>query len=494
MKNILIIWKILNLNLKKYDIVSYQNQTNNIIVFWIKRKSKSCSCPQCGIRTTKRQDLKEYKQKINLKHINISNNTLIEIKPIKKYFRCNNCKSNFLERFDFESKIWFHTKTFENYVVASFWYTSWNQIAKLNHVSASKIYKIIEKIDHNKLNEIWLQILEELDEIYLWVDEHSFSGHDMILIITELKTKQLIAVLPAITKKSLDSWIMSLPLKTQIKVKWFSTDMNKWYKNSLKNILWNPVHSVDKYHLFQEANKMVDEVRILNSWLVKMVFVKGKDIIKLGKIPKKITKKDIAKINKNSNKNNIMKKYKEKALQRLKSEDINPKMLKNKKWNKIEYKEITLDYFLETWYRKLFLTREKNLSPFQKLRLNQIFREFDYNGYLAETRTIKEDFMDAIDDLNMKEVDRILDDCKKSEHHRLKQFWRTLTNWYDWIKWFCEHSTDDFKFTNAYTEGFNLVCKNLKRQAHWFRFKSTYFKKILAKSMINKTKIKLLSN
>jgi hypothetical protein len=30
--------------------------------------------------------------------------------------------------------------------------------------------------------------------------------------------------------------------------------------------------------------------------------------------------------------------------------------------------------------------------------------------------------MDAIDDLNMEEVDRILNDCKKSEHHRLKQF------------------------------------------------------------------------
>ncbi|MDA3778670.1 MAG: hypothetical protein PF487_00285 [Bacteroidales bacterium] len=76
---------------------------------------------------------------------------------------------------------------------------------------------------------------------------------------------------------------------------------------------------------------MVDDVRILNSWLVKMSFVKAEDIIKLGKIPKKLTKKDIAKINKKSNKNDIMKKYKEKALQRLKSEDINPKSLVNKK-------------------------------------------------------------------------------------------------------------------------------------------------------------------
>jgi transposase len=41
----------------------------------------------------------------------------------------------------------------------------------------------------------------------------------MILIITELKTKKLIAVLPKITKESLESWIKSIPLKTQIKIK-----------------------------------------------------------------------------------------------------------------------------------------------------------------------------------------------------------------------------------------------------------------------------------
>jgi hypothetical protein len=37
---------------------------------------------------------------------------------------------------------------------------------------------------------------------------------------------------------------------------------------------------VDKYHLFQEANKMVDDVRQLNLWLVKMNLVKIEDIIK----------------------------------------------------------------------------------------------------------------------------------------------------------------------------------------------------------------------
>ncbi len=489
MNNIVIIWNILNLNLKKYEVVSYENNSeNNRMIFWVRSKAQNCTCPQCGILTDKRQDLKEYKQKIVLKHINISNNTLVDIRPIKRYFKCKNCNSNFLERFDFESSIWFHTLTFENYVISSFWYTSWNMIAKLNNVSASKIYKIIQNIDHTKLNENWLKILESLDEIYLWIDEHSFSWKDMILIITELKTWQLIAVLPKVTNEILESWINSIPLKIQTKIKWFSTDMNKWYKNTLKKILWRPVFSVDKYHLFGEANKVVDEVRILNSWLLKMNFIKADDIIKLWKIPKKLQKEEIKEINSKSSNFEKMQKYKEKTLQRLKSEDINPKCLKNHKWETVEYKEITLDYFLEKWYRTLFLKREKNLSPIQKLRLNQIFREYDYNWYLAESWNIKEDFMNAIDELNLKEVDAIILDCKESEHHRLKQFGRTLTNWYDWIKWHCEHSTKDFKFTNALTEWINNSCKVAKRQSHWFRYKENYIKKIFCKNMINKTK------
>ena len=73
-----------------------------------------------------------------------------------------------------------------------------------------------------------------------------------------------------------------------------------------------------------------------------------------------------------------MRKYKQRAEQRLQMEQIHPKDLKNSKGEFVPYREITLDYFLETGYRKLFLTREKNLSGVQKLRLNQIFSEFDY--------------------------------------------------------------------------------------------------------------------
>jgi len=489
MNNINIISNILNLNLKKYKILSCNIEKENILEFHIKWIERYCTCPQCWLKTDKRQDLKEYKQKKNLKHIIMSDWKIIEIKPIKRFFKCINCKSEFLERFDFESSNGFHTHDFEKYVISSWGYLSWPKIAELSKSNVWRIYNILNNIDTSKLNENWLKVLKELDEIYLWIDEHSFSWNNMILIITELKTKKLIALLPKITKESLDDWIKSLPLKIQIKVKWFSTDMNKWYRNSLKNIVWNPDFSVDKYHLFQEANRVVDDVRQLNLWLVRMNLVKIEDVVKYWKSPKKLTKKDISKIQKWQKDNVRMKKYKEKSEMKLKVEQFKNTIIKNKKGVIVEYSEITQEYYEEKWYKRLFSTREKNLSPFQKIRLNQIFRDFDYNWYLAESWNIKEDFMNAIDEKDITKVDEIILECRESEHHRLQQFARTLNNWHEWIDWYCKHSTEDFKFTNAFTEGYNNKCKNIKRQGFWFKIKDNYFKKIWIRELSKKSNL-----
>jgi hypothetical protein len=86
-----------------------------------------------------------------------------------------------------------------------------------------------------------------------------------------------------------------------------------------------------------------------------------------------------------------------------------------------------------------------------------------------------------MDILDLKEIDRIMNECLESEHYRIKKFWWTLKRWHSWIKWFCEHSTPFFKFTNAFTEGFNNLCKVAKRVSHWFKTKDMYFKKLVAR-------------
>lgn len=484
--------KILNLNWKKVKIFWIYEKTKQLI-FQIRWKYNNTTCPHCGFNTNKRQDKKLHKQNKLLPHMPYWWDKMIFLELHKRYFRCTNCNTKFYERFDFESTFWKYTTSFEQYVQWQWWFISWNKISELYQSSVSVIYSILERIDPKMINKRGLEVIENLEEIYLWVDEHSFSGHDMVLVITELKTWELLAILDWITKEKLEEWIWNIPLKYHTKIKWFSTDMNKWYANSLKEIIWKPIYTIDKMHLFMEVNRVIDEVKDIARHTLSFCFILPEDAIKMWKKwLKNISVKEINELNKKQeDKKRIenMKKYKDKAEQRLQTEQINPKDLLNSKWEIVEYKEITVDYFIEKWYKTLFVTREKNLSWQQRLRLNQILNEFDYLGFMKEARTIKEDFMDAIDELNLSEVDRILIDCLNSEHYRIKQLWRTIKRWYEWIKWYIENSNENFKFTNALTESINNLCKVAKRVSHWFRNKTMYIKKLCARFCFKELKI-----
>lgn len=173
-----------------------------------------------------------------------------------------------------------------------------------------------------------------------------------------------------------------------------------------------------------------------------------------------------------------MKKYKPKWENILKDEFIRQEELT--KWNgeKWEYKEITLDYYFHKSYKSLFLKREENLSWMQKLRLRQIFKEFDYNWYMAESWVAKERFTKALDELDIEEIDDVIKDCLQSEHYRIKWFGETLKRRHKQLSNYCSCSSEDFKFTNAYTESFNNQCKVAKRVSNWFRHKDNYLRKL----------------
>lgn len=176
-----------------------------------------------------------------------------------------------------------------------------------------------------------------------------------------------------------------------------------------------------------------------------------------------------------------MKKYKPKGENILKDEFIRPEELIRWNGEKWEYKEITLDYYFHKSYKTLFLYREENLSGMQKLRLRQILKEFDYNGYMAEARVAKERFMRALDELDIEEINDVMKDCLESEHYRIQWFGETLRRRNKQLSNYCSCSSKDFKFTNAYTESFNNQCKVAKRVSHGFRNRENYLRKLSAR-------------
>ncbi len=163
--------KILNLNCDKFTFKEIYHKDLSLIVEIRGKYSTSC-CPSCNCKTSKRKDKKLHEQKQWLKHMGLWWNQIVELKLFKRRFICTKCKNSFYEQFNFESKYWNYTKDFEKYVVWSFGFLSGNKIAELYQTSVSTIYRILERIDVKQLVIRWLEIMEELDEIYLWVDDY----------------------------------------------------------------------------------------------------------------------------------------------------------------------------------------------------------------------------------------------------------------------------------------------------------------------------------
>ncbi len=283
-------YEIVGLAWTRIKVTWYEKQDKKHILT-VKGKYKTCECPMCGKKTSKRDGYHEVTMKPLWKHILMSDGNMIELRVVRRAFKCKKCRISFMERFAFEAEVGERTKAFEEYVKYARGHMSGNQIAKNTQCSGWLIHSILKDISPDDLNNSWLKIMENLDEIYLWIDEHSFRGRNMVLVITDIKAKKVLAVLEDITNWTLRDWFNSIPDEIKNKIKGISTDMNKLYKNVAEEKIEGIVWTVDKYHLVQEANRMVDEIRILTIWLTKQWFMKEEDFLKNKNVTKKLLKK-----------------------------------------------------------------------------------------------------------------------------------------------------------------------------------------------------------
>lgn len=158
--------------------------------------------------------------------------------------------------------------------------------------------------------------------------------------------------------------------------------------------------------------------------------------------------------------------------------DAEKELLIKKSWESCTYKEVTYQHFVNKWYKFLFVTRAKNLSWMQRLRLRQIFNEFDIHWYLAESWIMKEWFCEALDDRDIEEIRRVRDDCLLSNHYAIIWFWKTLQKRDKQLESYCIHSSSEHTFTNAFAESINNQCKIAKHVSMWFRHKDNYKRKL----------------
>lgn len=391
----------------------------------VKKRRKTADCPLCGKRTKKLHEQKIYEKK-GVKHLFTSDGKEIRLKLLKRQFRC--CWDTFFERFSFETGGWY-TKAFEQYILREWKHLSVLELARRTGVSDSMLWQIIARIDVKALAREGIEYLKTLNEINLGIDGHSFRGKDMVMTVTEVATGKVIAILETETNKCLQQWLNSLPPEVMAKIKSVVIDMKAGVKYTIRKTLGgNVIEVVDHYHLVQEANKMVDEVRRLGNWLRREVKREMRDILKRAK--KKEEKKIL---------NEIMEKGE-------------------------------IASYVEIKRRRVFLKAEERLTPFEQTLLNTLLPRC---RYLREAWLNKELFRESLQTRDSSLLKKVVDDCLKSSQYRIRQFGRTIKRWFQQILNFFK-----LNITNAFTEGIHNKAKVFKRMAYGYRNKQSYIRKL----------------
>ena len=90
--------KMLNLNWKKSKIIWIYEKEKKL-VFQIRWKYTTTNCINCWLNTSKCKDRKLHKQKTLVKHMPFWWDKIIELELHKRHFKCENCKTDFYEKF-----------------------------------------------------------------------------------------------------------------------------------------------------------------------------------------------------------------------------------------------------------------------------------------------------------------------------------------------------------------------------------------------------------
>lgn len=273
-------YRILSLfGLQGLEIINILEYHKEIFLYVVPRR-KTADCPFCSKRT-KHVHQNRYPQVI--KHYRIGKRQTFLV-LFKRRFFCRRCNKVFTEEVYGLRKWQRKTQGLDEEIIELLKESSFLGVKRrlgINYQSQVKLLKQIMK----PFEGSWEKEIDYHGKFSLGIDEHSFSGHDMVLTITNLTFPRLISILPDDKQSTLNQFILNIPKKVKEKISACCIDMNASYAGSIKRNLSHIPIVIDHFHVIQDANKRIDEERrilqnVFGFEIPRKIFIKNKEHLK----------------------------------------------------------------------------------------------------------------------------------------------------------------------------------------------------------------------
>lgn len=420
----------------------------------VKLKPTYTSCPACG---STHPYIKGYYTK-KLPYTNIGNNPTYINHKVRRY-QCRNCNITYSENSPFH---------LEGYKISLPVIMSvldhlkdpnitFQKCAELHNISNTSVAYIFD--NHVDMSKYKLPEYFCIDEVYAGTNKKS----KYICVLLDYKTKNPIDILPSRKKVDLEKYFLRIPIEERDNVRVICTDMYDPYKLVIKDLFPHTLHVIDRFHVAQDLNRLVNRFRIklmnqqekgsINYYLLKhfnyLLFHELDELLDP----------------------NRKRKYNHKLKRLLNYYEIKECLLAiDPRLKDI----INLKDRLSMFYDNYLILSKDDKMP--KIKIPEPV----YNKYGKQTKKSQKERATAIKwnqkkAITPKEADRILEDIildfSRSEFEEMQHFARTLLKWKEEIKnGIRVYKELSYKnINNAIIENRNKIIKNIKHASNGYK-------------------------
>lgn len=251
------------LGLSRFNLIKCLDSPTKIIIH-VKPRRKTGDCTKCGKRSSA---VHEYRPPQTVKHISIGNKQT-HLVVYKRRFYCKNCKKPFTEKIPMVKIGNRHTNLLEEEVIRTLKESSFAETKRRTGANYRKQVKILKKF-MKPFEANWSRE-KKMKSFSLGMDGHSFSGHDMVLTITNLDLPRVVSILHTDKKKDIDRFLKKIPKEVKNKINAVCIDMSAGYKSSLEQYLPHSKVVIDKFHIVKDANSRLNEERLIINEMEKL--------------------------------------------------------------------------------------------------------------------------------------------------------------------------------------------------------------------------------
>ena len=259
------------LGLKGFNVENVWEEDDKIIVQAEYKGSRVC--PYCGSDRLYRHGRCKPRRVLHT----WTNGKKVYLSLHLNRWKCLNCNHTFCEGRDAIRPYSRFTKQAEDELLWQLRNRSFSQIKRDFGISYTTVRRILKRRTGTDI----VNYLNNQDEIYLGIDEHSFRHQNLIYTVTEIRKRRMLAVLGDDRIASLREFLMNLP---KDKVKEVCIDMKPSLKRLAEGLFPSAKVVVDPFHVVADANRRVDEARRIEQEIIsrrvripKRLFLIGKE-------------------------------------------------------------------------------------------------------------------------------------------------------------------------------------------------------------------------